>query len=271
MVVCVFYFFTPVRFLNDLGRSGHCSLVYIRNPFPLEFNHRMSTCHCTWALQQGCWEPKRTHGDCWWKLFLMDLPSLMLSCPGYHAFQLPIAPPVLWPPDGLGCSFSHCADEMGWLHFLVVQEESLYRMKETGLPGFLVSEKESWYLEGWSNCSFLGVCQQAWHRKIILGGSESTFCATETSPSIASVFLAGMFWKSILPVGFWYSRELAGPQLGQLQKGERNDPVAQPLVRVLGAMGLILGSATVSQWARLGVALSLTLFLSCSLHGIILF
>lgn len=218
MVVCVFYFFTPVRFLNDLGHSRHCSLVYIRNPSPLEFNHRMSSCHCTWALQQGCWEPKRTHGDCWWKLFLMDLPSLMLSCPGYCAFQLLIAPPVLrhWPPDGLGCSFSHCADEMGWLHFLVVQEESLYRMKETGLPGFLVSEKESWYLEGWSNCSFLGVCQQAWHRKIVLSGSESTFCATETSPSIASVFLAGMFWKSTLPVGFWYSRELAGPQLGAI-------------------------------------------------------
>lgn len=80
-----------------------------------------------------------------------------------------------------------------------------------------------------------------------------------------------MFWKSTLPVGFWYSRELAGPQLGQLQKGERNDPVAQPLVRVLGAMGLTLGSAAVSQLARLGVALSLTLFPSCSLHGIILF
>lgn len=80
-----------------------------------------------------------------------------------------------------------------------------------------------------------------------------------------------MFWKSTLPVGFWYSRELAGPQLGQLQEGERNDPVAQSLVRVLGAMGLILGSAAVSQWAGLGVALSLTLFPNCSLHGIILF
>lgn len=77
-----------------------------------------------------------------------------------------------------------------------------------------------------------------------------------------------MFWKSTLPVGFWYGRELADPQLGQLQERESNDPVAQPLVWVLGAMGLIPDSATVSQWAGPGVALSL--FPNCSLHGIII-
>lgn len=50
----------------------------------------------------------------------------------------------------------------------------------------------------------------------VLGSSENPFYTTSMSPSITSVLLAGMFWKSTLPAGSWYAGELTGPWVGQL-------------------------------------------------------
>lgn len=81
-----------------------------------------------------------------------------------------------WHSDGLVApSLTMQVKWDGWV-FLVVWEESLYRMKETGLPGFLESEKESWYLGGWSNCIYLGLCQQAWHRDCLGWQWEHILC-----------------------------------------------------------------------------------------------
>ena len=52
-------------------------------------------------MPRDCQEPKRTHDDHWWKLFLMDLPSLKLSYPGCHAFQLPITHFLLHDVDNV--------------------------------------------------------------------------------------------------------------------------------------------------------------------------
>lgn len=241
-------------------------------PPPLEFSCRLSAWHCAdLSVSKGL---SGTKENSRWPLVkalfngLAQLDASLSRVPRISTSNCTSLIPLYWQWDGVQGRYVPSLNmRMKWdgCIFLVVLEESLCRMEELGLLVSLVSMKGSWLPGRWRQ---LQLSRLPWalpatygtavQSDYILGSSESPFYTLGTSPSIASVFLAGMFWKPALPAGSWHAGGLADPQVGQLlwlQEGERNDAVAQPLVWVLGAVGLFPGSAAGSQRAKLGVAL----------------
>lgn len=161
-----------VRSLNDLVWSGLWSQAYIWCPPPLEFSCRVIVWYCMKPAPECFQRIVRNQRE---HMVTVGGSSLWRTCPAWcfaiqgtmhFKFQLPLSYSITWTTwwhTGTNVPSLYVQMKLDGCLFLVVWGESLYRMKEHGLHGFLASEKGSWTLGRWK-CRFLGLCQQAWHR-----------------------------------------------------------------------------------------------------------
>lgn len=116
--LCLF----SVRSLNDLVHSGHCSLVYIWCPPPLEFSCRVSAWHCTNPAPecfQGIVRNQREHvvtageNSFRWTCLAWCFPiqgTMHFNFQVHLTYSMTL---TTWWCAGLICSFSEHANEMG--------------------------------------------------------------------------------------------------------------------------------------------------------------
>lgn len=219
MVVCVILFFAPVRFLNNLRHRGHCSLVHLKSI-------------STWVQLQNECLPLHlsasmgllgTTENTWWLLLealfdgLAQLDSFLsrtLCISTSHCTSRTLALTTWWAGmlllllciwNGMLAFFSGVGrifvqDEGNWTAWVSsIWERKLIlgRLKQLQLP---------WALPA-------SVAQ------IVLDGSESTFCATGTSPSIVQSFWQGCFGSLLCLWGSGMVGILQALSWGNCRKG----------------------------------------------------